>query len=194
MFFVSFAQNRLFMKKAVLVCDGSIDTKFLYSNIGKNDFLVAVDGGANKLSKTTFVPDLIIGDMDSISRGATKKFRKSEFIRYPMEKDQTDLELALEYCAGKNFGEIVVLGAFGSRADMNLANVFCLCRLPKKVKAKIVHENQEIFLLKNKTVLFGVPGEKISFLALNGNVRGLSLEGFLYGLSNSELNALLVLL
>lgn len=174
-------------KRAVLVCNGHIDTKFLYSHIGKNDFLVAVDGGANKLAKTGFVPNLIIGDMDSISSGAKKKFRKSEFLVFPKEKNEVDLELALDYCVKKGFREILVLGAIGSRTDMSLINVFLLTQLPQNVNAKIVHENQEIFLIHKKALIEGMPGEKISFLALSGNVEGLTLSGFKYGLENAAL-------
>ena len=62
------------MKKAVLVCNGNINSKYLYANIKKGDYLIAVDGGANKLVKTIFTPDLIIGDMDSINKEGKKKF------------------------------------------------------------------------------------------------------------------------
>src|SRR3989339_430389 len=103
------------MRRAVLVCNGSIDTKHLYVHIGNGDFLIAVDGGANKLIKTNFVPSLLIGDMDSISSAAQKKYRKVKQLKFSPDGDLVDLELALNYCIEKNLRDILVLGAVGSR-------------------------------------------------------------------------------
>lgn len=176
------------VKKAVLVCNGSVNTKYLYSNISKNDFLIAVDGGANKLIKTKFKPDLIIGDMDSISKNALKKFKGVELQKFPREKDQIDLELAINYCIKNRFKEIIILGALGNRADMTLTNIFLLTQIPKKINAKIIHENQEIFLIqKDNFSINGIPGETISLLPLNGDVKGLTLKGFKYEIKNYNL-------
>ncbi len=176
------------MKRAVLICNGSIDTKHLYANISKSDFIVAVDGGANKLVKTNFVPGVIIGDMDSINNAALKKFRQCEFVKFPVEKDKLDLELGLDYCVKKGFRDITILGALGSRADMSLTNVFVLSGLPANVRGRIMHENQEIYLVpKKKFSISGVPGERISLFPLNGTVQGLTLKGFRYGLDNYNL-------
>lgn len=175
-------------QKAVVVCNGSVNTKFLYSNISKKDFLIAVDGGANKLVKTSFKPNIIIGDMDSISKNALKKFKASEQIRYPREKDKIDLELAIDYCVKKKFKEIIILGALGTRADMTMTNIFLLTQIPKKIDARIIHENQEIYLIhKKKSSVIGLPREQISLFPINGNVKGLTLEGFKYEIKNYNL-------
>ncbi|HZX34402.1 MAG TPA: thiamine diphosphokinase [archaeon] len=174
-------------KKAVLVCNGSLDTKYLYSFIGKGDFLIAVDGGANKLVGTKFVPGIIIGDFDSISKKALKKFRSVQMLKFPREKDMVDLELALNYCVEKKFREIIILGALGSRADMALTNVFLLSQIPEKISAKILYENQEIFLVRKNFSMKGIPGEIVSFFPIQGNVKGLTLKGFKYGLKGFDL-------
>ena len=171
-------------KRVVILCNGSLDTKHLYSNIVKGDFLIAVDGGANKLSKTSFVPDLIVGDFDSITKAALRKFRSVEQIRYPREKALIDLEIAINYCIENKFSELLILGAIGSRVDMTLTNVFLLSQIPKNINAKIVHENQEVFLVRKTAELAGVPGEVVSFFPIGGEVKGLFLEGFKYGLDN----------
>ena len=175
-------------KRAAIICNGNIDTKFLYSFISENDFLIGVDGGANKLIKTKFTPDLIIGDMDSISKNSLKKFRKVKMIKFPVEKDLIDLELAINYCIQKKFREIIILGALGTRADMTLTNIFALTQIPKKIKAKIIHQNQEIYLIpKKKFSIKGIPGERISLFPIKGNVKGLTLKGFKYELKNHDL-------
>ncbi len=175
------------VKKAVIVCNGEIKTTSLYSLISPSDFIIAVDGGANKLLKTKFKPNFIIGDMDSISKNALKKFRQVETEVFPREKDLLDLELALNYCIKNKFKEILILGAIGSRVDMTLTNVFSLLQIPQKIKAKIIHENQEIYLVPKKLVIEGTPGETISLFPINGKVKGLTLKGFKYELENYSL-------
>ncbi len=175
-------------KKAVIICNGSINTKFIYSAVEENDYLIAVDGGANKLAKTNFVPDLIIGDMDSISKNTEKKFKKIYKQKFPKEKDFIDLELALKYCIKKKFKEITILGAIGTRADMTLTNIFVLTQIPKKINAKIIHENQEIYLIpKKKFFVQGIPGEKISLFPIKEDIKGLTLKGFKYEVKNFDL-------
>lgn len=174
-------------KKAIIVCNGSVNTKHLYSNIQKGDFIIAVDGGANKLLKSSFSPSLIIGDMDSISSNALKKFRKVQKINFPREKDKVDLELAIDYCIENKFKEILILGAFGSRLDMTLTNVFLLSGIPKGIKAKIINENQEVYLVPKKISIGGIPGEIISLFPIKGDVKGLTLKGFKYALDNYNL-------
>ena len=174
-------------KKVVIVCNGSVNTKFLYTTIQKNDFIVCADGGANKLIKTKFTPDVIIGDMDSVTKSTLKKFRKAKLIKFQREKDQVDLELAINYCVKRKFKEILILGAFGNRADMSLTNVFVLLQIPKKIQAKIIHQNQEIYLVQNKSSIKGIPDEKISFFPIKGDVKGLTLTGLKYEVKNYDL-------
>ncbi len=176
------------MKRAVLVCNGSVTTKQLYSNISRDDFIVAVDGGANKLLKTSLVPDAVIGDMDSINKAALRKFRKCDFVRFPREKDKLDLELGIEYCVGRGFRELLILGAIGSRADMALTNIFLLTQLPARVNVRVIHNNQEIFLITaKKSSIAGTPGERISLFPIKDGVEGLTLRGLKYSLVNHKL-------
>ena len=174
------------MKKAVLVCNGNINSKYLYANIKKEDYLIAVDGGANKLVKTIFTPDLIIGDMDSINKEAKKKFRKVNQIVFPVEKNELDLELAIDYCLKQKFNEIIFLGMVGSRLDMNLMNVFALEKIPEKINARIIHLNQEIFLIRKSKTLQGREGERVSFISLKKDAN-ISLTGFRYDVQNFKL-------
>ena len=173
--------------RAVLICNGSVSSKLLYKNIGKNDFIVAVDGGANKLVKAKFRPDIIIGDMDSINSAARSAFKTVKMLSFPREKDSVDLELALNYCIEKKFTELLILGAIGGRVDMSLTNVFLLDRIPSEISAKILHQNQEIFLIRKEAELNGIPGEVVSLFPLNKAVKGLTLTGFKYGLNNFNL-------
>src|SRR3989344_4833962 len=173
--------------RAGLICNGSVSSKLLHKNISSSDFIVAVDGGANKLVKTKFRPDIIIGDMDSINSRARAAFKNVKMLSYPREKDMVDLELALNYCIEKKSSEILILGAVGSRVDMTLTNVFLLDKIPSDINAKLIHQNQEIFIIRHSTELRGIPGEIVSFFPLNKAVKGLTLTGFKYEIRNFSL-------
>ena len=63
------------------------------------------------------------------------------------EKDATDAELACDYAADKGFGDIVLLGATGTRFDHTIANVYLLKNLADKgIKAKIIDSNNIIYI------------------------------------------------
>jgi thiamine pyrophosphokinase len=69
--------------------------------------LIACDGGCDILARNNIVPDLVVGDMDSISEEGLGFINSHNvFIeKYPVEKDWTDSEIAL----GKTGDEEVIL-------------------------------------------------------------------------------------
>ncbi|MEC9490234.1 MAG: thiamine diphosphokinase, partial [Halanaerobiales bacterium] len=116
-------------KRVLLILNGELD---LDENDLKQiikeqeiDKIIAVDGGANKARKLNIIPDLIIGDLDSITKKNKKFYRKKdlEMIEYPVEKDQTDSEIAVDYCLKNGFEELYLTAALGGRIDQQLANL-----------------------------------------------------------------------
>ena len=93
------------------------------------DFLIAVDNGLHYCLQQKCIPDLLIGDLDSVSTIDMVQAQQLNIPtqQYPREKDQTDLELALlhaiECLAAK---KIIVLATMGGRDDMCLANALIL--------------------------------------------------------------------
>ncbi|MFW5979554.1 MAG: thiamine diphosphokinase, partial [Halanaerobium sp.] len=96
-------------KRALLVLNGEFDfgkgdlQQFIERK--EIDFIIAVDGGANKLKSLGLMPDLIIGDLDSITNKNKKYYSQQNVktIKYPVEKDQTDSEIAVDYCKENAF-------------------------------------------------------------------------------------------
>ena len=84
------------------------------------------------------------------------------------------------------FNEIIFLGMVGSRMDMNLMNVFALEKIPEKINARIIHLNQEIFLIRKSKTLRGREGERVSFISLKKDAN-ISLTGFRYDVQNFKL-------
>jgi len=156
------------------------------------DLVIAADGGADYCRKLGLVPDVIIGDMDSIGHdpAAAAYFKDTEIIRHPTRKDATDLELAIRLAIDRGARSLVILGALGGRWDMSLSNLFLLA-LPdlRKIPARLIDGREEIVLLTGKeTALFhGKPGDTLSLIPAGENVTGVTLEGLEYPLVNATL-------
>ncbi|RMC49004.1 thiamine diphosphokinase [Lactobacillus sp. ESL0228] len=93
--------------------------------------LIGVDRGSLLLEELGFVPDLAVGDFDSLQKFELAKIQKNVAdIRYSVpEKDLTDTELMLRY-AFENYhlDHLTAIGATGGRLDHFLTNLFMLLK------------------------------------------------------------------
>lgn len=135
--------------KGLLVAGGKmIDKKILYKY--KECFIVCADSGIKNFIDTEMVPDIVVGDFDSIDDMGTKFIRENNIKveAYPAEKNFTDLEVAFEILLEKNVQELIILSAIGTRMDHSLGNILLLERAYGKTKAKIIDDNNEIVYVK----------------------------------------------
>ncbi len=177
----------------LIVANGDLtETPELPDLLARADLILAVDGGANHCRRRGIIPDVIIGDLDSIAPVVLQGFQEMAvtILRHPPRKDATDLELALDLAISKGAREVWLLAGLGGRWDMSLANIMLLAAEKYKKLSftmpgpgcimRILHPD-EVFILP------GVPGQKISFLPLGGDVHGLTLHGFEYPLEHTTL-------
>ncbi len=154
------------------------------------DLIVAADGGGNALRAAGVVPHVVIGDLNSLEPAAEEAFRAAgaEVIRYPAEKDETDLELALLLAVGRGAGQVDILGAIGGRWDQGLANVAMLA-LPElaAVQVRLLDINQEAFLARGAAEIPGAAGDTVSLLPLGGPAHGVTTRGLYYPLEGATL-------
>lgn len=86
---------------------------------GEFDYVVAVDGGYAHLQAVGRVPDMAIGDFDSLGYVPECKV----VSQHPTHKNESDLELALDSALELGFTDLVVYGALGGRLDHTVANL-----------------------------------------------------------------------
>ena len=86
---------------------------------GEFDYVIAVDAGFAHLEAIGAVPDMAVGDFDSL--GYVPKCRRVS--RHPVKKDKSDMELAMEKALSWGHDELIVYGALGARLDHTLANL-----------------------------------------------------------------------
>ncbi len=135
--------------KVLIIASGEIESSRLREEYIDNEFnqIICADGGAKYAVENNIIPDVIIGDLDSLDEEIVRLCKKKSITinKYPTRKDKTDLELAVDYAVHNGSSEIVIMGAIGSRMDHTLGNILILHNLLKKnVKAKIVNNNNDI--------------------------------------------------
>jgi thiamine pyrophosphokinase len=177
--------------RAIIIANGRIQDGDLHSSlITPMDLVICADGGVDNALTLGLVPDVVIGDLDSLDESLRSRLEKQhcQFIPYPARKDETDLELAVKYAAEQGAQEILILGALGYRLDHALANVLLLA-LPelRSAKVKILDGGQEIFLIRDEALIKGQVGDTLSLLPLTGHVTGIYTEGLEYPLENGTL-------
>ena len=149
--------------------------------------MICADGGANAAHALGVTPQLLVGDMDSIHAELLADYSEGGVTidHHSTHKDETDTELAIEYCIKNGFDEVVIFGALGSRFDHSFGNLYLLNRLLKKgVRGEIVNENNRVFLVKDRAVLDVPVGTTVSILAFTDQASGINIEGFEYPVKN----------
>lgn len=64
--------------------------------------IIAVNGGANFCYNNNIMPDLLVGDFDSINKEVLEKFSNIKMYKSIPDKDYLDFELALIYINDNN--------------------------------------------------------------------------------------------
>ena len=121
-------------KEVVIICDGSFPkTEYPRYLIRTADFIVCCDGALRKFlrnSKAIFgqerLPDLVIGDMDTLSPALQKKY--SDIIIKETEQEHNDQTKAVRWVMYniEDLGAIHILGATGGRPDHTVGNMSLL--------------------------------------------------------------------
>ncbi|HEX2925963.1 MAG TPA: thiamine diphosphokinase [Ruminiclostridium sp.] len=177
--------------KAVCVCNGSIyDHDTLKSYINDSDYIISVDGGSGHLRRMEILPDILIGDFDSANKEDVQYFidKGIEISKFPVEKDMTDSELAIEKALELGADEVVFLGALGTRMDHSLANVFLLKKmLDVGLKGCIIDEHNEIYMFDSSFSLKRKRGYKLSLIPITEMVTGVSTKGLKYVLKDATM-------
>jgi len=158
--------------------------------IHPGDWLVAVDGGYRLLKAIGLKPELVIGDLDSISARELDEIQRGmiPIQRFPKHKDETDLELALNAVLGRGSRSIRIVGAQGGRLDQSLGNLFLLLR-PELADLDVRMEDgeTEAWLIRKEGWVKGQTGDVVSLLPVGNPVHGVTTYGLEYPLHSETL-------
>ena len=168
------------MRRAVIFANGLVpEFDPIRGLIQADDIFIAADGGTRHALALGLAPSIIIGDLDSLTadqkRQATEK--GARLIPYPANKNQTDLELAVDYAIEQGFQKILIIGALGGRFDQSLSNAFLLAD-PRLAELDIRLDDglEEVFLIRDQAEVWGAPGDIVSLIPFGGPAYGVTTE------------------
>ena len=170
------------MGKCLIFCAAGFDG--LAAPIGKDDSLLAADGGLRHLEKLNLVPHGIIGDFDSLGYVPTG----AEV--FPVEKDDTDAMLAARKGLELGYREFLFYGSLdGKRLDHTVSNFQTLQFLADRgATGYLVGQDYLVTVIRNETLEFPPEADGIlSLFCLGPDAEGVTLEILLYPLPAGRL-------
>ncbi len=176
------------MKKCIILANGKPPRKSVITFFQKNGFdtLLCADGAADSALRLGLTPDYIIGDLDSISQEAIKKFKNiSKILQYKRQND-TDVEKCLKFAIKNKFSEALLIGVTGNRLDHSICNLGIVLKFFSKIKLSLLAENSYLKPYAGYVRLKTQKGETISLYGFDKKTK-ITSKRLKYSLKNISL-------
>jgi len=144
--------------KALIVGNRPLGSKVI--ELAKDKLVVAADAGADRLLKYNIIPDIVVGDLDSISNKTSTKLEEWIFSNKNIQK--TDLEKAVDYAFEKGATEIQIVGWSGGRIDHTLAAL----GLAFNPKISLIDELFTVEVVTDSKIIKGLENTLFSLVAM----------------------------
>lgn len=176
------------MKKALILANGLHPGKSVIKFLQRSgyDTLVYADGGANSAFNLGVIPDIIIGDLDSIDSNVLKYYKsRSKIVKYRRQND-TDVEKCLKYLISRKYDEAILLGATGDRLDHSFCNIGIVLKFFEQIKVDILHQKSFLKCFSGNVMMNTKKDEVISIYGIDGKTK-IKSAGLKYPLDNISL-------
>lgn len=173
--------------------DMTYEPGWLVEQLAQASLVIAADGGVRHLLAIGRWPDVVIGDLDSWPVTIPLDVGEGDFVvhAYPMDKAETDLELAVTFAISQSaLAElpIRIFGALGGRLDQSLGNIMLLALPSLRGKdIRLIDLHQQAWMVTSFCEISGLPGDKVSLIPLGGDVRVLQTSGLRWPLQDEWL-------
>jgi thiamine pyrophosphokinase len=149
-------------------------------------FIVAADSGLDSCVAAGVVPDLVVGDMDSLSDPALLgEFPSDRVLRFPRDKDETDTEIGLRVLHERGWSRVTIAGGAGGRIDhlLGVAGLFEREAPP----VRWITGGEDLRLVTGEAVFTGWSGSTVSVFPIGDRAALLHSEGLQWPLDGLEL-------
>jgi len=184
-------EHYFYGQRAFIFANGNLpNLDALRSIVRPDDVLIAADGGLRHIFALGKAPYLLIGDLDSVNSVeiGTAAGMGCRVEPYPAEKDETDLELAIQAALKIGVKSIRIAAALGGRIDQSLGNLFLLAQPHLQgFDIRLDDGSEEVWLASKQAIIEGHPGDRVSLLPLGGQVEGVTTTALRYRLHGETL-------
>lgn len=146
-------------------------------------YIVVCDGAYARVSNLQIIPDVVIGDFDSLA--VVKPHLHTSFICIN-DQDTTDLEKALAHLVEKGYTDINVLWASGLRLDHTINNFASLAKF-QNLRCVLLDDYSRTFILPKYYTKRYEKGQKLSLIPLHTST-GIVTKNLKYNLYSEELS------
>lgn len=178
--------------QVLIVGGGPVDLALLRRELTKGpDLIIAADSGGKYLHDIGQLPHILLGDFDSLNVEIVREMRDAgvEVLTYPVAKDQTDLELAVDLSLARGATQIRIIGGLGDRLDHTLGNIGLLLKAYRQgVPAFLYDSRQEVTVTGSAIQISSEVGMGLSLIPLTLKVSGVTTTGLKFPLSNADLH------
>lgn len=172
---------------AWVVTGGEPPDPDLLGELPPPQLVVAADSGADVAQGLGVLPDVIVGDFDSVTPAAAAAVATQR--RFPVDKDATDLALALVEARDRGAGSITAVGGSGGRLDHFLANVAALtCDDLASVRVDALMGPARLWVVRERQTISGNVGQVVTLLACGGPATGVRTAGLKWALEGETLD------
>ncbi|MDQ3006930.1 MAG: thiamine diphosphokinase [Chloroflexota bacterium] len=179
------------MQRIIIFANGEIPSlENARSLLRADDHIICADGGTRHALALGLKPNLVIGDMDSIDKEQWQKLKNAgvPIELFPRDKNETDLELALNRAIELEPKALIIIGALGGRLDQTFGNTALLsdARLAA-INIRLDDGLEEIFFCRDQEEVRGRSGDIISLIPWGNPVRSVQTQGLKWPLQRETL-------
>ena len=146
--------------------------------------VVCCDGALQKLLSVNIIPDVVVGDGDSMDREELS--RHSIPYHADRSEEYNDLQKALKYCMANGHDDVLLLGCGGLREDHFIANLSILAMYSEKMHLTMLTEHGVFKAMRGTASFNALSGMQVSVFAHSPRTK-LSFTGLKYPVNNRSL-------
>jgi thiamine pyrophosphokinase len=179
------------LQRILIFANGELpDPDKVRSLLQAENYIICADGGTRHALALGIRPHLIIGDLDSAEKAQLQKLKEDgvEIELYPRDKNETDLELAINRAIELIPKQIIIVAALGGRLDQTLANISLLTDLRlSTLDVRLDDGVEEIFLCRDQVEVHGKSGDLVSLIPWQGAVSEIQTKNLKWTLNHETL-------
>ncbi len=172
------------LNKVLLVLNGSFDKNFLVQTAKIYSFILAADGGANKCLKAGIKPNIVVGDLDSIT--TKNKTLLKGFLKQIPRQDNSDFEKALDYLKTLKPKQVDIIFSWGGRFDFCFSNFLAASNYLKYFDIRFLLQGADVYLLSKGAKIKAQKGARVSIIPLE-EIKNITTSNLVFPLKNETL-------
>ena len=173
----------------VIVANGEFPTHSIPLQIlNEATSMLACDGAANILIKKGYIPNIIIGDLDSLSDENKEKYKNQIILED--NQSENDLRKAINYAKKNNINNISIIGATGKREDHMIGNIFSLLDY-KDINIKIYTDNGIFSCIHKTQNIESFKGQQVSIFTLDSTIK-ITSNNLKYNFNNNSISSIYI--